>query len=427
MRPTARLALWVAVAALATAVAGWWGLGPTAASASLLLLVPVVLDLLALRRRPLPAVSRPGELRGSLRRTLEVRVEVGPAPGLAEAALGWPFALGGPAVPIRSLSGGGVRLTWKLVPRQRGLHAAGDLWLRIESPLRLWARRMVERSPLRVMVAPDLRGPADDPVGRELRDEGAAVVAGLQRAGSELRSLRPFQGGDDPRHVDWKATARFGAPVVREWLPDRRRSVLVALDAGRLMRAEHDGENKLDAALRAMARLTLAAEARGDRVGLVVFTDRVLRFVPPLTGAGQTERLLRYVADLSPQPVESDLTAAVPTLLTVGRRSLVVVVTDVMDRVGVTSLTRAVAKLTAQHLVVVAMVRDPHLDAAFARPVTNAFDAYRRAAADMVARDRNEALDLLRARRIVALDLSMRALALEVVQSYLDMRWTGRW
>jgi uncharacterized protein (DUF58 family) len=204
--------------------------------------------------------------------------------------------------------------------------------------------------------------------------------------------------------------------------------VLVALDAGRLMRAEHDGESKFDAALRALARIALAAEARGDSVGAVVYADDVLRFVPPLHGAQQAQRLLRTVGPIEPIPVESDLGAAAPVILThLRRRALVVVVSDVMDGLNAGSLTRGVASLSARHLSMVALVRDPALDESLRRPVRRAHGAYRRAAAEMVARERHDALALLRARGVVALDLSMRALALEVVQSYVDARWTRSW
>jgi uncharacterized protein (DUF58 family) len=219
----------------------------------------------------------------------------------------------------------------------------------------------------------------------------------------------------------------MGAPIVREWQPDRRRSVLFAIDCGRLMRAQAQGENKLDAALRAVARLALAAEARGDQVGVLAYASEVLRFVPPLSGASQAERLLRFLADIEPQPVESQPSRALPTLLAQGRRALVVWVTDVMDQVGVSALVSAVTQVATRHLPLVTLVRDPHLDDAFQRPVRRALDGYRRSAAELVAHDRHDALEHLRARRVAALDLSMRALALEVVDRYLKLRARQGW
>jgi uncharacterized protein (DUF58 family) len=193
------------------------------------------------------------------------------------------------------------------------------------------------------------------------------------------------------------------------------------------MRAEHDGESKFDAVLRALARLALAAETRGDRVGVLAFANEVLRWVPPLYGAGQAERLLRYLGDLEPVGGESDLSRAAPQILAGGRRTLVVVVSDVMDSAGAANLVAAVSQIGTRHVPAVALLRDPHLDAAFARPIRRTDDGFVRSAAELVARERSNALDLLRARGVWAFDLSMRAIAFRVVQAYLDARAIGRW
>ncbi len=428
MTPTPRLAALLLLGAGVCALAAVWQVEEQALLTLLVLLVPVAVDLLFLRRRPAPRVERPGLITAALRRPFALHLRVHDAVGKLEVAVAWPPELGAALPPRRLVAHGeSEEIALSGVPKQRGVHAAGDVWLRLESPLGLWAHRVVDRGMSPVSVWPDLKGPGDDLVGRELEGEGTTLTWGLRQAGSDLRGLRPFQGGDDPRHVDWKATARAGSPVVREWQPDKRRVVMMAIDAGRLMRAEHDGESKFDAALRALGRLALAAEARGDQVGALVFTDRVLRFVPPLSGAGQCERLLRYLSDLKPRSVESDLTRALPQLLAVGRRSLVVVVSDVLDQAAAASLTAAVVELRVRHAAVVALLRDPHLDEAFARRIEDTPALYRRVAAELVAHDRHLALDGLRARGIWAFDLSMRALAFRLVQAYLDARAQARW
>ena len=70
-------------------------------------------------------------------------------------------------------------------------------------------RRRVSPAPCRVNVLPDLRGPADDTLGREVMREGERHAVGLFAGAGELKGLRPFQSGDDRRDVDWKATARL--------------------------------------------------------------------------------------------------------------------------------------------------------------------------------------------------------------------------
>jgi uncharacterized protein (DUF58 family) len=434
--PTSRLAFAFLVCAVIAAVGAPWSLPYGGVAAAVLVTIVAAFDALALRKQPTPSVDRPQELTGSLRRPVTLTVAVGPSRALAEVTVDWPRDAGGPTPVARTernasrgddATAGSSTLTFQAVPQRRGRHTIGALWLRLVSPLGLWTTRRYAREETDLFVYPDLKGPADDVLGRETEDEGEHGTLGLPESGTELRGLRPFQSGDDPRHVDWKATARHGSPVVREWDPDRHRSVLVALDAGRLMRAVHDGESKFDAALRALGRVTMAAEARGDSVGLVVYSDAVRRVVPPLTGAGQARRLLRFVSDLEPDSHDSDPVPVVAQLLAERRRALVVVITDVVDRASATDLQAGVAQLATRHLPVVALLRDPQLDQTLAAPVEQASEAYLRAAAEHVTRERSAAVERLRARGVRAFDVSMGALALDVVQTYLDVRRQGRW
>jgi uncharacterized protein (DUF58 family) len=278
-----------------------------------------------------------------------------------------------------------------------------------------------------VEVIADIHGPLDDALGRELSDEGVGRTLGAVPTGSELRGLRSFSVGDDPRHVDWKATARFGVPIVREWEPDRRRRVVLVVDAGRLMRAEHDGETKLDAAFRAVTRVAMAAAARNDEVAVLVYADRVLRFVPALTGGASARRLTEHLIDVEPVPVESAPSVTLPQLLAIGRRSLVVFVTDVLDMGGADALVATVAELRRRHLAFVALLRDPALDRAIAATVVDRSVAHERAAAELVLRDRAHALRALEARGVGVVDATMAEVATKVVQSYIDARFRARW
>ena len=94
--------------------------------------------------------------------------------------------------------------------------------------------------------------------------------------GMDFDSLRDYLPGDDPRRVDWRATARRGRLVVRQYQHERNHTVLIAVDASRLMAGDVDGRSKLDHAVDAGLALAYAALQAGDRVGLLAF-DRELR------------------------------------------------------------------------------------------------------------------------------------------------------
>ena len=98
--------------------------------------------------------------------------------------------------------------------------------------------------------------------------------------GSEFESLREYRPGDDPRAVDWKASARRPELLVRQYQVERNQTVVLAIDAGRLMREWIGDRERLDYALSAALVLAERARSYGDRLGLLVFDDRV-RIVMP--------------------------------------------------------------------------------------------------------------------------------------------------
>src|SRR4029434_1595862 len=94
--------------------------------------------------------------------------------------------------------------------------------------------------------------------------------------GREFESLRDYVRGDELRHISWTATARRGKLVTRQYQIERDQTILIALDAGRLMTARIERETKLDSAVHATLALMSAAARAGDNAGLMVFGRRII-------------------------------------------------------------------------------------------------------------------------------------------------------
>src|SRR5207245_8705447 len=136
----------------------------------------------------------------------------------------------------------------------------------------------------------------------------------------------------DVRRISWKATARRDRPVTAEYEAERGQQVIVALECGRLMTAPAGHLVKLDHAVNAALLLAWVAQSQGDRVGLLTFSDRVLDYVPPQRGAAQVSRINQALYALPAEYSEADFGEALPFLAArLNRRSLVVVLTDVLD------------------------------------------------------------------------------------------------
>jgi uncharacterized protein (DUF58 family) len=208
---------------------------------------------------------------------------------------------------------------------------------------------------------------APDALRAERRPRGLAGGARPRRvagAGAELHQLRGYMSGDPLTRIDWKATARAGTLVTREFSEDQHLDILVAIDAGRFSRVRAGRLDRFGVYANLAARLAEVVTHHDDRIGLVVYADRVLASCAPARGAAGVIRLRRMLEQLSVQAAESDPTAAAVSIRGLLRhRALVVLLTDLDDASVADQLARAVRLLAPPHLVVIAGVHSGEIGA----------------------------------------------------------------
>jgi uncharacterized protein (DUF58 family) len=181
-------------------------------------------------------------------------------------------------------------------------------------------------------------------------------------AGSELYQLRKYVAGDPLGRIDWKATARVGALISRELSEDQHLDILIAIDAGRASRIRAGRLDRLGLYANIAARFAEAVTPNDDRIGLVVFSDRILVVSAPERGTQGVIRLRRALERLVPQSAESDpVAAAIRMRALLKHRSLIVLFTELEDATVADPLARAVRLLSPPHLVVAAGVRSAEL------------------------------------------------------------------
>jgi uncharacterized protein (DUF58 family) len=325
-----------------------------------------------------------------------------------------------------------TRVRYRTVPRRRGADAFGPFAVRTFGPLGLIARQQVrppDPGADRVRVYPDL-------VSLSARE--AALVApspwlrGARRGrtrgeGREFHQLRPYAAGDDVRQMDWKAYARRGTPVVREYRAERNQRVMLLLDAGRLMTVQSGDRLRFDWAVQAAGRLARVALAMGDLVGAATFSREVTAQVTPSRGSGHLARLADLLCDARPDLDEPDLGLALRSLMRRNtRRSLVVLFSEIADPRAAEQTVSHVAALSRRHLVLVVTLADVELDAARHRPVRTAADAFRRAAAEEVWLESRRTANALEAHGALLVRARADELAAEAVERYVEIKSLGR-
>ncbi|HEX5725559.1 MAG TPA: DUF58 domain-containing protein, partial [Longimicrobiaceae bacterium] len=309
---------------------------------------------------------------------------------------------------------------------RRGDAAFGDVHLRVLGPLRLaWRQRRLSREhPLRVLPGvAEVKRYRLLGLHNRLREAGFRAVRQRGEGGS-FESLREYARGDDPRTIDWKATARRGGLIVRQFEVERRQNVLLAVDAGRLMTQEVGGRERIDYALSAALLLADVAAVHGDLVGLLVFADRVQQYIPP--GRNTLAALSDALGEVHPRMVEPNYPAAFTYLgRQLRRRSLLVLFTDLIDAQASAALVTHLGKAAERHLPIAVAIRSPELEAAAALPASDEAAVYRRAAAEELLQARQAALAAMQRAGVLVADTRPQDAVPTVVNRYLDVKRRG--
>lgn len=365
------------------------------------------------------------QVRSLARRSLRLAVADDLAPSLRARARRFSVRLG---------AGDQASVSTNIRPLRRGRFELEGVTVRIDGRLGLGSRQRRVALPSTLRVHPPFRSKEE----AELKIRRARILeVGIRSArglggGTEFEQLREYGPDDEFRRIDWTATARSGRTIVRTYRAERNQSVLVLLDNGRTMAGRVAGVPRVEHAMDAAMMLTTVATRLGDRCGLVAF-DRVVRsVVPPARRTDQVARVTEGMYALEPELAESDYTTAFAEVVgRFRRRSMLVLLTDLVDHAVEESLLPALPLITRTHLVVIGGVRDPLVEAwAQGERLEEGLDAeeavYRRAAAVQALAERRRTVARLRGMGVTVIDAAPGRLAGELADAYLMVKRSGR-
>jgi uncharacterized protein (DUF58 family) len=318
-----------------------------------------------------------------------------------------------------------VSVHYALKARRRGVLRLAAVHLRFRSRLGLWQRYV--RLPLaqELHVYPDLKQLEEYDLLARTDRLSLIGVRRTRRIGLEndFERLRDYTLDDNYKHIDWRASARRQKLTVKDFQTSQSQRIVLLLDCGRLMVNESSGLSLLDHALNAALMLGYVALRQGDAVGLIAFADRVLRAVPPRGGMKQMNQLLHACFDRFPELVESRYDEAFLYLHThVKKRSLVVLLTQVIDEVNAWQIERYLGNLSGRHLPLGVLLRDRALFAAIDQAGRDENSLFTAAAAADILLWRQQVLAGLTRRGALTLDLFPEELTAPLVNTYLEIK-----
>lgn len=141
--------------------------------------------------------------------------------------------------------------------------------------------------------------------------------------GIEFEEVREYQPGDDVRTIDWNVTARTGVPHIKKFVEERELTVILLVDASASCHFSSTKDLKSRLAAEIAAVLAFAAIRNNDKIGLIFFTDKVEKFIPPRKGRSHVLRLIREILSFQGQAPGTDLATALEFLSKVTTRKAV--------------------------------------------------------------------------------------------------------
>lgn len=355
------------------------------------------------------------KLRNDRRRTLHAIVADDPISDAGDEGL--PAAV---KLPPR----GTAELTYQVTPTRRGRRAFGKIRVRYPSWLGLVLRQETIDYETSVDVFPDVHAArALELLRRQGRADPRLGTLRVRGGDTEFERLRPYQRGDEPRHVDWRATARRDELTVREFQAESNQNIVFAVDVGRAMRTEEDGVSLVDHALNAALLTADVALRAGDRAGFLAFDDLPRRYLNPVRGRSGGQVLTRTVYDLEPSATATDYLASAAFLRSRMRaRSLIVLFTQLLEPRSARDLIGAVRALHPRHLALCVLLRDAAIEAMTLERARTRRDLYRRAAAAESLLWRESITKRLQRAGVLVLDCATDQLTPALMQRYLDIK-----
>ena len=431
VRPSPMLVRALAMSALVAAAALPFPslTAPALGFASIVILLAAV-DWLSSRNDP-PQIERilPARLIKDRSATVTYRIRRGAGPATTIDLLDeLPDALGGDlrVAGVKLDRDRRIEISREILPARRGTFELGPTLILWRSRLGLLGLRAGVLTRSAVVILP----PASTPqrrVGlnhRSLRDELGLKPRPLRGEGREFESLREYVNGDDPRHIDWRASARHSHLQVRQYQTERRHTVFVALDTGRLMGAYVDGTSKLDHAINCAAALARASIGYGDRIGFLAFDSALRLFARPRSGPAGVGGLIDATSALAPTSFEPDYRIVVETLARhQKKRALIVVLTDFVEGGTSRGLEDYLAVLARRHCVMLVAMRDRMLREVDERePAISSDRLYRRLALQDLVAEREAVLARIGRFGAHVLDLDPSQITAPVLNRYLAVR-----
>jgi len=318
-----------------------------------------------------------------------------------------------------------MELVYELKPTMRGVFRFEKIFLRLQSKLGFWNRFVERQCESELLVYPNMQQLDEYAHLARTNRLNLIGVRKTRKAGQDnnFERLRDYNQDDNYKHIDWRATARRQKVTVKQFQQDQSQRIVFMLDCGRLMTNEHNGLSLLDYAMNSILMMSYVALNQGDSVGLLCFSDKVEKYVPVRGGPRQMNHMLHGLFDRFPQVKQSNFDDAFLYFSNhCRRRTLVVLISNVIDDITATQITGYLKTLTPRHLPVLCLMRDRSVFEIADNPALDESVLYRSGAAANLLLWRHEILKKVSDNGALVVDAFPDQLTAPLINRYLEVK-----
>ena len=321
-----------------------------------------------------------------------------------------------------------TRFKYDITASARGKFELQSVHVKVKSQLKLWAAFYQLPCQTSVSVYPDMQQIANYDLLARTNRLSQTGVRRVRKIGqdNEFERLRDYTKDDNYKHIDWRTTARRRKLTVKDFQSSQSQRIIFMVDCARMMTGHSDNLSMLDHAFNAMLMLSYIALKQGDSVGLINFSDQIHNYTPPRNGIAHINRLLHASFDQEARYVEARYDKAfLYVKQRCSKRSMVVLITNVIDEINAHQVLQYTSNLTGQHLPLCLLLKDHDLfdivDDYDPQHATKS-STYEAAAAATIVNWRREVLTEMKHQGVLALESFPEKMTAQLINQYLEIK-----
>lgn len=317
------------------------------------------------------------------------------------------------------------KLTGTLRPVQRGVYEFGNLHLLTVTRLNLLARRITMENAATVPCYPSyVHLPSYGLSGRflELQRKGSSRTRKIGQS-LEFEQIKDYFSGDDIRTLNWKATARKGRLMVNSFREERSQQVYCILDKGRLMKMPFHGMTLLDYAINSSLVISDICLRKGDKAGIITFSNEVEQILPADGRASQAGRIMDLLYRQETDYLESDYEKLYATIRSkINQRSLLILYANFESISGLRRNLNYLRALSKFHLLLVVFFENTELEKIAETPAKTMEQLYTKVAAQKFTYEKRLIVRELYKHGILSILSAPEKLTMKTLNKYLELK-----